>query len=282
MSDRHSAIGPVSLAREVERLASQSTASLDREAAEATVDALLVRLNNGSVRAASRNASGHWTAHAWVKQGLLLGFKLGILTDLSSGSFPFFDKHTFPLKPVALNDGVRLVPGGSAIRTGAYVAPGVICMPPMYVNTGAYVDRDTMIDSHALVGSCAQIGKRVHLSAAAQIGGVLEPAGALPVIVEDDAFIGGGCGIYEGIIVRRGAVLAPGVILTSATRLLDLVHERAITANEVPPGAVVVPGTRAVTSEFGRALGISLYAPVIVKYRDERTDAATALEDALR
>ena len=282
MSDRHSAIGSAKLAREVERLASQSTASLDREAAEAIVDALLVRLNNGSVRAASRNASGHWTAHTWVKQGLLLGFKLGILTDLSSGSFPFFDKHTFPLKPVALNDGVRLVPGGSAIRTGAYVAPGVICMPPMYVNTGAYVDRDTMIDSHALVGSCAQIGKRVHLSAAAQIGGVLEPAGALPVIVEDDAFIGGGCGIYEGVIVRRGAVLAPGVILTSATRLLDLVRERAITANEVPPGAVVVPGSRAVTSEFGRAFGISLYAPVIVKYRDERTDAATALEDALR
>ena len=282
MADQPATYEGPALAQNIRRLAAQDTAQLRQEEAEAAVRSLLDRLNRGTVRAASRDASGHWTAHAWVKQGLLLGFRLGMLVDRSSEAFPFFDKHTYPLRPLSLGDGIRLVPGGSAIRAGAYVAPGVICMPPMYINTGAYVDRDTMIDSHVLVGSCAQIGQRVHLSAAAQIGGVLEPAGALPVIVEDDAFIGGGCGIYEGFIVRQHAVLAPGVILTAATRLVDLVRERVIKETEVPPGAVVVPGARTVNSRFGKAHGLSLYAPVIVKYRDTRTDAATALESALR
>ncbi len=268
------------LANRVAQLAAQDDA--DRSQAETVVQELLALLNSGAVRAATRDASGTWTAHAWVKQGILLGFRLGILTDQSSGAFPFFDKHTYPLRPLHLKDRVRLVPGGSAIRSGSYVAPGVICMPPMYINSGAFVDRDTMIDSHALVGSCAQIGQRVHLSAATQIGGVLEPAGALPVIVEDDAFIGGGCGLYEGIIIRERAVLAPGVILTAATRLVDLVCEKVRPPKEVPPGAVVVPGARPTTSAFGAELGVSLYAPVIVKYRDARTDASTALEDALR
>lgn len=269
----------------IETLAAQD--EFDREAAEAVFRALLEALNAGVVRAASRGDDGAWTAHAWVKQGLLLGFRLGHLADLSADRFPFFDKHTYPLKPLGLSDQVRVVPGGSSVRTGAYLAPGVVCMPPMYVNTGAYVDEGTLIDSHALVGSCAQIGKQVHLSAAAQIGGVLEPVGALPVIVEDEVFIGGGCGIYEGCLVRHGAVLAPGVILTGSTRLFDLVHERIIersgtAALEVPARAVVVPGARAVGSSFGNRHGLSLYTPVIVKYRDARTDAATTLERALR
>ena len=271
----------------LEALAAQDNASLDREAAEATFQELLDALNTGAVRAATRNADGAWTTHVWVKKGILLGFRLGQLTDVSTRRFSFFDKHTYPLKPLSMETEVRVVPGGSSVRTGAYLAPGVVCMPPMYVNTGAYVDAGTLIDSHALVGSCAQIGKHVHLSAAAQIGGVLEPIGARPVVVEDDVFVGGGCGLYEGCLVRRGAVLAPGVILTGSTRLYDLVHERTIertgeTPLEVPEGAVVVPGARAVTSAFGRTHGLSLYAPVIVKYRDAKTDAATTLESALR
>ncbi len=270
----------------IEALAAQAPASLDEAAAHSFQD-LLDALNAGAVRAATRDDEGAWHVHAWVKQGILLGFRLGRLADFSSGRFPFFDKHTFPLKPLSLADRVRVVPGGSAVRTGAYLAPGVVCMPPMYVNVGAYVDEDTLIDSHALVGSCAQIGKRVHLSAAAQVGGVLEPVGALPVIVEDDVFIGGGVGLYEGCLVRRGAVLASGVVLTGSTRLFDLVHERILERAgaaplEVPAQAVVVPGARAVSSAFGRAHGLSLYAPVIVKYRDAKTDAATALEDTLR
>ncbi len=270
----------------IEALAAQAPASLDEAAAHAFQD-LLDALNVGTVRAATRDDDGAWHVHAWVKQGILLGFRLGRLADFSSGRFPFFDKHTFPLKPLSLADRVRVVPGGSAVRTGAYLAPGVVCMPPMYVNVGAYVDEDTLIDSHALVGSCAQIGKRVHLSAAAQVGGVLEPVGALPVIVEDDVFIGGGVGLYEGCLVRRGAVLASGVVLTGSTRLFDLVHERILERAgaaplEVPAQAVVVPGARAVSSAFGRTHGLSLYAPVIVKYRDAKTDAATALEDTLR
>ena len=199
----------------------------------------------------------------------------------------FFDKDTYPLRATKLGDNVRIVPGGSSIRDGAYVAPGVVCMPPMYINVGAYVDTGTMIDSHALVGSCAQIGKRVHLSAAAQVGGVLEPVGAMPVIIEDDVLVGGGCGIYEGTIVRAGAVLAPGTILSGSTPVYDLprnliLRRTADAPLEIPAGAVVVPGTRAVDTEQGRAWGLGLYAPVIVKYRDERTDAATLLEDALR
>ncbi len=239
------------------------------------------------MRAAARADDGTWRANGWVKRGILLGFRLGEMADYSTDRFPFFDKDTYPLKPLSKADGVRLVPGGSSIRTGSYVAPGVVCMPPMYVNVGAYVDEGTMIDSHALVGSCAQIGKRVHLSAAAQIGGVLEPVNAAPVVVEDDVFVGGGCGIYEGCVVRAGAVLASGVTLTASTRLYDLVNEEVITGSderplEVPERAVVVPGSRRVDGDFAAAHGLSLYAPLIVKYRDEKTDAATVLEEALR
>jgi 2,3,4,5-tetrahydropyridine-2-carboxylate N-succinyltransferase len=223
-----------------------------------------------------------------VKRGILLGFKMGALTDMSAHpTLRFFDKDTYPVRPTTLADGVRIVPGGSSIRDGAYVAPGVICMPPMYVNVGAYVDAGTMIDSHALVGSCAQIGKRVHLSAAAQIGGVLEPVGALPVIIEDGVLVGGGCGIYEGTIVRERAVLAPGTVVTGSTPVYDLVretvHRRAGDRPlEIPAGAVVVPGARNVRGTAAEGWGISLYVPVIVKYRDAKTDLATLLEEYLR
>ena len=245
-------------------------------------DHLINALNAGTVRAASRRRDGIWEAHAWVKKGLLYGFRAGHLTKIDAAPVPFFDKHTFPLRPIEIRDNIRLVPGGSSIRTGCYISPDVICMPPMYINTGAYVDEETMVDSHALVGSCAQVGKRVHISAATQIGGVLEPPGALPVIIEDDCFLGGGSGIYEGCIVREGAVLAPGVILTKSTRLYDLVHERILEPGEVPTGAVVVSGSRKQSSSFALEHGISTYTPVIVKYRDARTDAATELESALR
>ena len=245
-------------------------------------------LTRGEIRAAERGADGAWCVNAWVKQGILLGFRMGVLTDMSAHpTLRFFDKDTYPVRPTTLVDGVRIVPGGSSIRDGAYVAPGVVCMPPMYVNVGAYVDQDSMIDSHALVGSCAQIGKRVHLSAAAQIGGVLEPVGALPVIIEDDALVGGGCGVYEGTLVREGAVLAPGTILTGSTPLYDLVRDQVYRRDgdrplEVPAGAVVVPGGRGAPGAAAARWGISVYAPVIVKYRDEKTDAATLLEEYLR
>jgi 2,3,4,5-tetrahydropyridine-2-carboxylate N-succinyltransferase len=248
-------------------------------------------LTRGEVRAAERDAGGAWRVNSWVKQGILLGFRMGKVIDMSPSSagenFLFFDKDTYPVRRTMLDERVRIVPGGSSVRDGAYLAPGVVCMPPMYVNVGAYVDEGTMIDSHALVGSCAQIGKRVHLSAAAQIGGVLEPVGAVPVIIEDDALVGGNCGVYEGTIVRERAVLAPGTILTGATPVYDLVREQIYrrTENaplEIPAGAVVVPGARAVETEKGREWKLSLYAPVIVKYRDERTDAAVQLEDFLR
>lgn len=251
-------------------------------------EALKRALDAGQVRAAERDADGTWRANAWVKAGILLGFRLGRLAPAATGGpFPFFDKDTYPLRPLSLGDNVRVVPGGSAIRDGCYVAPGVICMPPMYINVGAYVDEGTMVDSHALVGSCAQIGRRVHLSAAAQIGGVLEPAGALPVIIEDDVLVGGNCGVYEGTVVRTRAVLAPGVLLTGGTPVFDLVHDRVYRREgdrplEIPEGAVVVPGTRPVRSGPGREAGIALYAPIIVKYRDERTDAAVSLEELLR
>ncbi len=265
---------------------SRPDGNLNRNEAEDAFQELITQLNAGTVRAASPGDGGAWSAHAWVKQGILLGFRLGSLTDYSNDRFSYFDKHTYPLRPFSLESEVRLVPGGSAVRTGSYLAPGVVCMPPMYVNVGAYVGEDSMIDSHALVGSCAQIGRRVHLSAAAQIGGVLEPIGARPVIVEDDVFVGGGSGIYEGCLVREGAVLAPGVVLSGATRLYDTVRERVIEPGdeplEVPAGAVVVPGSRRLGASFGEEHGLSLYAPVIVKYRDEKTDASTTLEAALR
>jgi 2,3,4,5-tetrahydropyridine-2,6-dicarboxylate N-succinyltransferase len=245
-------------------------------------------LNRGEVRAAEKTADGRWIVNSWVKQGLLLGFRMGVIADVSTGdNFKFFDKDTYPTRPTSIEDNVRIVPGGSTIRDGAYIAPGVVCMPPMFVNAGAYVDAGTMIDSHALVGSCAQIGRRVHISAAAQIGGVLEPVGAVPVIIEDDVLVGGNCGVYEGAIVRERAVLASGTILTGSTPVYDLVRGEIYqrTADgplEIPAGGVVVPGSRAVTNERGRAWGLSLYAAIIVKYRDEKTDTAVRLEDYLR
>ena len=265
---------------------SKEPSGVNRGAAGDAVADLVRALNAGDVRAAEPTEDGTWTTNEWVKEGILLGFRIGRTVDYSSDRFPFYDKDTFPVKPLRKADNVRLVPGGSSIRTGSYAAPGVVCMPPMYVNVGAYVDEETMIDSHALVGSCAQIGKRVHLSASAQVGGVLEPVHATPVIVEDDVFVGGNAGLYEGCIVREGAVLAAGVTLTSSTRLYDLAEETVHAASdgslEVPAGAVVVPGSRSVDSDFGQKHGLSLSAPIVVKYRDAGTDAATVLEDALR
>ena len=264
---------------------------LSDDAREA-VDELLSMLEAGKVRAAQRSADGLWTAVSWVKQGILLGFRVGELADMSvgihsPGQLHFFDKNTYPVRAFSVADGVRIVPGGSSIRRGAFIARGVVCMPPMYVNVGAYVDEATMVDSHALVGSCAQIGKRVHLSAAAQIGGVLEPVNAAPVIIEDDVIVGGNCGVYEGTVVRKNAVIGAGVVLTRGTPVFDLVRQDVIRATaatplEIPEGAVVVPGAREVSGKWGKQLGISLQTPVIVKYRDDKTDAATALEDWLR
>ncbi len=258
------------------------------DADRAVFNELKSALNRGEVRAAERTSTGQWLANSWVKQGILLGFRMGALTDMSVGeSFKFFDKDTYPIRPTNIRDNVRIVPGGSSIRDGSYIAPGVVCMPPMYVNVGAYVDQGTMIDSHALVGSCAQIGKRVHISAAAQIGGVLEPVGAVPVIIEDEVLVGGNCGVYEGTIVRERAVLATGTILSGSTPVYDLVrgeiYQRTAGAPlEIPAGAVVVPGSRAVENERGRSWGLSLYAAIIVKYRDEKTNSAVQLEDYLR
>jgi 2,3,4,5-tetrahydropyridine-2-carboxylate N-succinyltransferase len=248
----------------------------------------LALMERGEIRAARQDADGTWHAVAWVKRAILLGFRIGKVVEMGGGgAFHFFDKHTFPTRDFRVENGIRIVPGGSTVRRGAYLAPGVVCMPPMYVNVGAHVGRGTMIDSHALVGSCAQIGERVHLSAAAQIGGVLEPINASPVIIEDDVVVGGNCGVYEGTVVRSRAVLGAGVILTRGTPVYDLVRETTHRATadkplEIPSGAVVVPGARRVSSPFGEREGLSLQTPVIVKYRDDKTDAATALEAWLR
>ncbi len=246
-------------------------------------------LRRGEIRSAEKGHDGVWLANTWVKQGILLGFRMGKMVEMSkpTETLQFFDKDTFPLRPMTLDDGVRIVIGGSAIRDGCYVAPSVVVVPPAYINVGSYVDEGTMIDSHALVGSCAQIGKRVHLSAAAQIGGVLEPVGAVPVIIEDDVLVGGNTGVYEGTIVRERAVLASGVILTRSTPLFDLPNGTIIKSDaenplEVPAGAVVVQGSRAISSGFGKENGLSIYCPIIVKYRDEKTDTSTKLEDYLR
>jgi len=283
------------LEQAIERLATiPSGESLPAET-RAVVAELLTQLERGAVRSAERDADDTWRAVPWVKRGILLGFRAGHMVDMSlvgtlgdrSATFGFFDKDTFPLRALGLEDGVRVVPGGSAIRRGAYLARGVVCMPPMYVNVGAYVGTGTMIDSHALVGSCAQVGERVHLSAAAQIGGVLEPVNASPVIVEDDVIIGGNCGIYEGTVVRRGAVIGAGVVLTRGTPVFDLVREAiyrgsATTPLEIPADAVVVPGARQVSGTWGKRQNLSLQTPIIVKYRDDKTDAGTALEEWLR
>jgi 2,3,4,5-tetrahydropyridine-2-carboxylate N-succinyltransferase len=273
----------------IERLfAAGSAATEDPTAIEAFLE-LRAAIEHGDVRAASPDpaAPTGWRVNAWVKQGILLGFRLGVLENMPAAGLSFVDKHTYPARQFAASDGVRMVPGGSSVRSGAYVARGVVCMPPMYINAGAYVDEGTMVDSHALVGSCAQIGKRVHLSAAAQIGGVLEPVNANPVIIEDDVMVGGNCGVYEGAIVRKGAVLAAGTILTRGTPVFDLVNGTILRATAelpliIPENAVVVPGSRAIGKGQGQEWGLSLYAPVIVKYRDDKTSLSTTLEDLLR
>jgi 2,3,4,5-tetrahydropyridine-2-carboxylate N-succinyltransferase len=280
----------MTLADDIEQLAAAGPQA-NRSSARDAFTRLRAQLSAGEVRAAEPDPSTPtgWRVNAWVKQGILLGFKFGDNTDVSAdhGRWPFFDKDTLPLKRFDAASGVRVVPGGSTVRDGAYLARGVICMPPMYINIGAWVGEGTLVDSHALVGSCAQIGSRVHLSAAAQIGGVLEPVGALPVIVEDEVLVGGNCGVYEGAIVKRRAVLASGVVITGSTPIYDLPNERIIEAAPgqpliVPEGAVVVPGTRPVTSGRGREWGLAVATPIIVKYRDERTDARTALEQWIR
>lgn len=243
-------------------------------------------LTRGEIRAAEK-LNGEWKVNVWVKQGILLGFRLGELMEMGCEDLSFVDKDTFPLRQFRIEDKVRIVPGGSSVREGAFVAPNVICMPPMYINVGAYVDEGTLVDSHALVGSCAQIGKRVHLSAAAQVGGVLEPVNAAPVVIEDDVLVGGNCGIYEGTRVGARAVLGAGTVLTRSTPLYDLVKGEIYRSSEdqplvVPEGAVVVPGSRTISRGKGQEWGLSLYSPVIVKYRDDKTDRGVELEDLLR
>jgi 2,3,4,5-tetrahydropyridine-2-carboxylate N-succinyltransferase len=282
----------MALKEQIESYFSQDVATLDRDAALRAFHDLKFFLNDGEVRAANpstdKGSIEGWIVNTWVKKGILLGFRLGKIQEFSPNTqFRFFDKATFPLKNITQEDGVRIVPGGTSVRDGSYVAPNVVVMPPAYINVGAYVGEGTMVDSHALVGSCAQVGKRVHVSAATQIGGVLEPIGAMPVIIEDDVMIGGNCGIYEGTIVKRRAVIGSGVILTGSTPVYDLVKgaiyrrtaERPLV---IPEGAVVVQGSRKVDGAFARQHDIAVYTPVIVKYRDEKTDAATALEESLR
>jgi 2,3,4,5-tetrahydropyridine-2-carboxylate N-succinyltransferase len=280
----------VTLEAEIVRLVSEGGGA-EREAVRAAFAKLREALSTGAARAAEPDPASPigWRVNAWVKQGILLGFRFGDTVDASMdhGRWPFYDKDTLPLKRPGLAAGVRIVPGGSSVRDGAYLAPGVICMPPMFVNIGAYVGEQSLIDSHALVGSCAQVGARVHVSAGAQIGGVIEPVGALPVIIEDEALIGGNTGIYEGALVRARAVVAAGTVLTGSTPVYDLVRGEVIrpTADRplvIPEGAVVVPGARAVTSGKGPEWGLSLATPVIVKYRDSRTDVRTELEAWIR
>lgn len=284
------------LERRIEALfATPAGEELPDDAAE-VVEGLLGRLEAGEVRSATRDEHGRWSAVPWVKRGILVAFRAGRVVALDPDGMPsatpdgpagLLDKHTLPVRHFTVDDRVRLVPGGSSVRRGAYLAPGVVCMPPMYVNVGTWVGAGTMIDSHALVGSCAQIGERVHLSAAAQIGGVLEPVNATPVVIEDDVVVGGNTGVYEGTVVRRGAVLGSGVVLTRATPVFDLEQERVIRGSaevplEIPEDAVVVAGARRVRTAWGEEHGLSIYTPVIVKYRDEKTDLATVLEEHLR
>ncbi|QFG70375.1 2,3,4,5-tetrahydropyridine-2,6-dicarboxylate N-succinyltransferase [Ornithinimicrobium pratense] len=268
------------LAQESDRQAAGTSPASDPAEVVAHVGELLAALEDGTVRAATRSADGTWQAHAWVKQGILAAFRHSETVELDwpGGAV---DKSLVPARQMVAEDGVRVVPGGTSVRRGAHLAPGVVVMPPSYLNVGAFVHAGSMVDSHVLVGSCAQVGRGVHLSAAVQLGGVLEPVGARPVVVEDDAFVGAQCGLYEGAVVRERAVLAPGVVLTGRTTIYDLVHEREI-RGEVPAGAVVVPGSRPAGGDFAGARRLSLYAPVIVKYRDSSTDASTVLEDALR
>jgi 2,3,4,5-tetrahydropyridine-2-carboxylate N-succinyltransferase len=259
----------------------------DRMEAVKTIGLFLAELEKGTIRAATRDDMGVWKAEAWVKEAILAAFRFGNPTEFASGALSFIDKDTLPPRRFKMQDGIRIVPGGSAIRRGAFIGKGVVMMPPAYVNVGAYVDEETMIDSHALVGSCAQIGKRVHLSAGAQIGGVLEPIGNLPVIIEDDVVVGGNTGIYEGTVVRTRAVIGAGVVLTGSTPVYDVVRGQVYRKApdrplEIPYGAVVVPGTRRMKGAFAEQHDLSIATPMIVKYRDEKTDSSTALEEALR
>jgi 2,3,4,5-tetrahydropyridine-2-carboxylate N-succinyltransferase len=283
-------VTPTGLPELVERLVAAGQEAPRDEARKAFAQ-LRGALSDGSIRAAEPDPSSPsgWKVNAWVKRGILLGFRFGEIIDMSAdhGRWPFFDKDTLPLKPIGAWTAVRVVPGGSTVRDGAYLGRGVICMPPMFVNIGAFVGEGTLIDSHALVGSCAQIGSRVHISAAAQIGGVLEPVGALPVIVEDDVLVGGNTGIYEGAVIKTRAVIAAGTVLTGSTPVYDLPNSRIIKPASgrplvVPEGAVVVPGARQVTAGAGPEWGLALATPVIVKYRDDRTDARTELEAWIR
>lgn len=275
------------LRKEIERLYALGAEAKRDAAARRAFGDFREALTRGKIRAAEKQ-NGRWRANAWVKQGILLGFQIGELQESGSPEgLTFVDKDSFPARRFHSPDKVRIVPGGSSVREGAYVAASVICMPPMFINVGAYVDEGTMVDSHVLIGSCAQVGKRVHLSAGAQIGGVLEPMNAAPVVVEDDALVGGNCGVYEGAIVSARAVLGAGTILTRSTPIYDLIHENVIRANAdsplvVPQNAVVVPGARAITKGKAKEWGLSLYAPVIVKYRDSKTDASVELEGWLR
>jgi 2,3,4,5-tetrahydropyridine-2,6-dicarboxylate N-succinyltransferase len=280
----------MTLQDEIEALAAAGP-DADRRRARVVFANLRSALSSAEARAAEPDASAPtgWRVNAWVKKGILIGFRFGEISDVSAdhGKWPFFDKDTLPMKPLTTAAGVRIVPGGSSVRDGVFLGRGVIAMPPMYINIGAYVGEESLVDSHALVGSCAQIGRRVHLSAAAQIGGVLEPVGAMPVIVEDDVLVGGNCGVYEGTVVKRRAVLAAGTILTASTPVYDLPNGRIIEPVPgqplvIPEGAVVVPGARPVTAGKGREWGLSVATPVIVKYRDEKTDARTALEQWIR
>ena len=274
------------LREKIERLSDLNSSDYPEDSMETFLEFRNL-LGQGKIRSAEY-IEGEWKVNIWVKKGILIGFKIGKLVDYSeSKSFRYFDKDTYPLKNLSIEDGIRIVPGGTSIREGAYVAKGVVIMPPAYVNVGAYVGEDTMIDSHALVGSCAQIGKNVHISAGTQIGGVLEPVRALPVIVEDNVILGGNSGVYEGTIVHSGAVISAGIVLTSATRIFDLVNEIIISANdqgviELPENAVVVPGVRKKEGKFAEKHNISIYSPVIIKYRDEKTKYSTSLEEILR
>ena len=283
------------LAERIDTLAATPPGAALPDDAESVVAQLLTLLERGEIRSAERERDGTWRAVPWVKRGILLGFRAGRVVSMPDANgaagtaWPptFFDKHTIPPRALTLADGVRVVPGGTSIRRGAFVAPGVVCMPPAFINVGAYIGAGTMVDSHALVGSCAQIGDRLHLSAGVQIGGVLEPINATPVIVESDAIVGGNCGVYEGTVVRARAVLGAGVVLTRGTPVYDLVREQVYRAEsgrplEIPEGAVVVPGARAVRGAWASAEGLSVQTPLIVKYRDEKTDLATALEQWLR
>jgi 2,3,4,5-tetrahydropyridine-2-carboxylate N-succinyltransferase len=274
------------LAQKIEELFNSESTTFSKNNIELFIE-FKQALNEGRIRIAEKQ-NNEWIINHWVKQGILLGFRFGKLSNISiNDNFVYFDKDTFPLKKIEMNDNVRLVPGGSTIRDGCYVSPGVVCMPPMYINVGAYVDEGTMIDSHALIGSCAQVGKHVHISAAAQIGGVLEPVEAMPVIIEDNVLIGGNCGIYEGVLVREKAVVAAGTILTASTPVYDLINEKIYKSSdnkplEIPAGAVVIPGSRRISKGWGKKAALSIQTPLIIKYRDEKTNKAVELEHLLR